>query len=524
MPGLRLTHAERRLGEFWDAPPGNFQRPFLRQLRIEGGPGLRGINQIVVSFHYPLTVVCGRNGVGKSTVLGLAALSARPPANWRVYWGNARPRTQPDARTRYAFNDFFHRRRGAPPIEGLRLTWVSMDRGNEVEIVERVEGGRWRAVGDAGRHRRAGDRPVREIDFIPMARVLPAMEYGALRAAFNRATAESIEPLSPDSLEKLSYIMGRQYTQAETGFIRGLGLASATSGAAYTGFDMGGGESSVIVLLSRLQAIPVGGLVVIEEIELGLHAEAQIRLIEILLGFCADRRLQIICTTHSETIIDAVPRRARILLRRNGQEHEALDNVSTRFAIHEMAGRAQPELLVYTEDTFASVIVEEAIAGPHRTRVSIRDVGSNATLARQSIAHLRMNPQIKALSVFDGDCTEAQVNGWLRDERAERELHPDWLILPGDGHPPEAWLVGELTGEYRDALCRELACTAAIADGHIQAMSVQLNHHDSGFELAQRTGQSPETARRMIVRAVARSHPALQPLRDKIAEILDGAR
>ena len=121
---------------------------------------------------------------------------------------------------------------------------------------------------------------------------------------------------------------------------------------------MGGGESSVIVLLSRLQAIPVGGLLVIEEVELGLHVEAQVRLMEVLLSYCSDRRLQIICTSHSEAVIDAVPRRARVLLRKNGQEHEALNNVSTRFAVHEMTGHAQPELIVYTEDKLASMVVD----------------------------------------------------------------------------------------------------------------------------------------------------------------------
>jgi prepilin-type processing-associated H-X9-DG protein len=246
-----------------------------------------------------------------------------------------------------------------------------------------------------------------------------------------------------------------------------------------------------------------------------------VRLIEVLVGYCADRRLQIICTTHSEAVIDAVPRRARVLLRRNGQEHEALDNVSTRFAIHEMAGRVQPELLIYTEDSFAGLIVEEAVAGPQRPRISVRDVGSNATLARQSVAHLRMDTQMKALSAFDGDCTEAQVNGWLRNERAERELHPDWLILPADGLTPERWILRELAGDYREALCQELNCTIAMADGHVEAMRVQLDHHDCGYVLAERTGLAADTARRIIVRSVARTHPGLEPLRRKIGQLLD---
>lgn len=524
MPGRRLSHDERRLADFWDNPPAQFDRPLLRQLRVEGGPGLRGVNRLVMPFPYPLTVICGRNGVGKSTVLGLTALSARPPADWRVYWGNARPRTQPDARARYAFSDFFHRRRGAPRPDGLRLTWVLMNRGNEIEVTEQMIGSRWANVGDAGRHGRAGGRPAREIDFIPMARVLPAAEFGALRSAFNGGAAERTEPLTADSLAKLSYIMGRQYDRAETDFIRGLGLASCTSGAAYSGFDMGSGESSMIVLLSRLQAAPRGGLIVIEEVELGLHAEAQERLVEILIRFCNDRKLQIVCTTHSEAVIDAVPRRARVLLRRNGQEHEALDGVSTRFAVHEMTGRVQPELLIYAEDRFATFMIEESVAGPQRARISVRDVGSNVALARQSVAHLRMQPGLRALSAFDGDCTEAQVNGWIREERAERDLNPEWLILPDDGLTPEHWIVRELAADaYRDSLSRELNCTPAIAGGHVEAMRVQLNHHDCGYILGERTGIPQDAARRMIARAVARSHPSLEPLRMRITELLDGA-
>ena len=69
---------------------------------------------------------------------------------------------------------------------------------------------------------------------------------------------------------------------------------------------------------------------------------------------------------------------------------------------------------------FAAVLVEESLAGEERARVDIRDVGSNATLARQAVAHLRSNGQMRAISAFDGDCTEAMVEGWIREERGER--------------------------------------------------------------------------------------------------------
>jgi hypothetical protein len=523
VPGRRLSHDEQRLLEFWDNPPANFPRPLLRQLRVDGGPGLRGIQRLVVPLVYPLTAICGRNGVGKSTVLALAALSARSPVDWPVYWSNARPRTRPNVRGHYTFSDFFHRRRGEPAPEGLRLGWVSMVAGNEVELVQVCQGGRWARVTDVGRHHPgATGLPVREIDFIPMSRVLSAVEYGVMRSAFARAAAGTSDALDADSLESLSYIMGRGYEQAQTTYIRGLGLASCQSGATYSGFDMGGGESSVIVLLSRLQATRTGALLLIEELELGLHAEAQVRLVEVLLRYCRDKRVQIICTTHSEAILDALPRQARLLIRRAGAEHEAVGNVSTRFAIHEMAGRAQPELIVYTEDRFAAVVVEEALAGPQRSRIEIRDVGSNVTLARQAVSHLRLSAELRAFSAFDGDCTEAQINSWIRNERGERHFEPDWLILPADGLSPERWILRELAGaDYATELGRQLNCSPATAVAHIEAMRVQLDHHDSGYVLGQRAGLEPETARRALIRSVARTHPGLEPLRIRVAQLLD---
>jgi biotin operon repressor len=364
----------------------------------------------------------------------------------------------------------------------------------------------------------------READYIPMSRVLPSGELSAVRAAFMNREAQQTEALNSQSIAKLSYILGREYQSAGTGYVRGLGLPVCTSGAPYTGFDMGAGECALIALLSRLQNMPSGGLMVIEEIEVGLHAEAQERLMDILIRECLDRKIQFIFTTHSEAILDHLPRQARVLLRRNGDEHESVGGVSTRFAVHEMGGALQPELLVYSEDRFAAVLIEEATPAALRARIQIRDVGSNTTLARQSVSHLRMEGDLRALSVFDGDCTRAQVEGWIRDERAEREdLAPAWLILPGSSANPERWLLDQLSDpEYQQELARELECSQAAAIGHIEAMRVQLDEHDAGYVLSQRTGFEQEDARRRLIRSVARRHPQLDELRTTIRQSLEG--
>lgn len=522
MPGRKLSNDERRLLEFWNNPPQNFPKPILRQVSIEGVVGLRGIQRLIVPFGFPITAICGRNGVGKSTVLALCAVSCRAPAEWIAYWSNTRPKVRPRPGIGYTFADFFHRRRADPLHDALRVGWVFFEQGNEVDHVQQALNGRWRRVADAGRHGGRATLPTREIDFIPISRALPPADLSLLRSAFRGARQSRTEALDAESLGKLSFILGKRYEAADTLIIRGLGLPTCRAEANYSGFDMGAGECALITLLSRLQGMPVGGLVVIEELELGLHGEAQQRLIQILVEICLAKKLQIVCTTHSEVILDSLPRQARILLRKHGGEHETATKVSTRFAVHEMAGAPRPELMIYTEDKLAAVLVEESLPNALRCRVVICDVGDGAALARQAISHLRMNADLRALSTFDGDCATADIERWIQSERAGRqELQPDWLILPGNGLSPERWLLAALQAPaYRTELARELSCSDAEASGHIDAMRVQLDPHGCGFVLSQRTGLGGDDCRRRIARSVARLHPELEALRARVAQAL----
>lgn len=524
MPGRRLNDDERHLLEFWSNPPQTFPKALLRQVRVDGETnGLRGIQKLVMPFAFPFTAICGRNGVGKTTVIGLAAISSKVPLAWAVYWSNTRPKVRPSPGKGYAFSDFFHRRPGDPNFDGLRIGWVLIESGNEIEYTRQHSRGRWKRVADPSRHSSVTRFPQREIDVVPISRVLPPAEISAMRSAFKEHDLPPAEPLTDESLGKLSFILGKTYDSADTRTLRGLGLPTCRSGAvSYSGFHMGAGECAVITLLSRLQRIPTGGLLLVEELELGLHAEAQQRLVRSLIEVCLAKKLQIICTTHSEVILDSLPRQGRVLLRKAGADHEAITNVSTRFAIHEMAGNTQPELMIYAEDKFASVLIEESLPGNLRARVAIRDVGDKVTLARQAVAHLKMNMALRAVSIFDGDCTAAQIQGWISNERgAHEDLAPEWLALPGAGRNPERWVVDALElAAYRAEFAAQMNCSEGDASNHIESMRVQLDQHDSSFVLSGRTGLSEEDCRRRIIRSVVRSHPELDSLRTKVNELL----
>ena len=512
MPGRRLSHQERRLLQFWDDPPSELPRPFLESIAITGG--LRGIDGLLVSFRYPVSALCGKNGVGKSTILALAALAYNGPSGWRIPNGLYQPKSRHQTKMHYTFGDFFLRSEDDNSFEGVSITWNHKYHDSSLRVELAREGSRW-----TGYPR----RPEREVAFVSVTKVLPAHEVAGIRSSFSESSlGNDFAQLPPQAVEQLCNVMGTHYTLAEIHSTRRYTFQRASAGATYSAFNMGGGESWIICLLDTLYRLPRGSLLVIEEIEVGLHAEALKRLAEVLVGISLIRNIQIVCSTHSEVFLDSMPREARVLVRKGGGEHEALNSPTTRFAVSEMSEQIQPELAIYCEDDSAISLIEAALSHSLRRRCAINAVGNKTTVVRQGVSHLRSGYEMRVLCVLDADCTEAEVNGWISSEVSDRtEFRPECLILPGSD-PPETWVLDQLGFEaYRDAFAREFQCTTQEATSILEACRADSDHHRLGFRLGQKTGRTPEQCIVRIMRSVAPEHPQLQNLRDQVERLLD---
>ncbi len=516
MPGRHLSNEEQSLLGYWDDPPDNPPRPMLRSIEIAGGGGLRGLDGVLIPFRYPITAICGKNGSGKSTVLALAALAHHSPENWHVHWTNTRYRRSKAAENRsyYVFPDFFCYGPGEQIPNGVSITWRYHSDGAESAVTFTKSAKQW------GTYKR---RPEREVDYAPLSRILPAHELNAVRGAFSTDNPQAMrQPFDDGYRGQLSYIMGAEYRAADILKTDRLIFAECETDISYSGFNMGGGENCVAHLLYLLHRLPAGGLLVVEEIESCLHPEAQIRLAEVLVNICDQKRIQVVCSTHSEIFLDALPRQARVLLRKHDANNPVIEEPSTRFAIYEMKGEVQPELTVYCEDRFAAMLIEEAIPYTDRLRIRILDVGSDATVIRQGVSHRRGGFPGECLCVLDGDATQAQIRRWIRSEtNGDQNISPPVESLPGENRPPENWVLDQLGLEdYRNAFANELGCDRAAARGHIEAMSVDPDHHDIAHTLSMRTGLDRENCLRRIVRSVASAHPGLGALRQRIAGLL----
>jgi len=278
----------------------------------------------------------------------------------------------------------------------------------------------------------------------------------------------------------------------------------------------------MITLLLLLQQLPFGGMLVAEEVEAGLHPQAQIRLAQKLIDLCDKKKLQIICTTHSTTFLDALPREARLLVKQAGDGHSVIEHPSTRYAMFEMTGKTHPELIVYCEDDFARILIEESLPAEMRVRVQIQPIGSNTAIMHQGVSHIRAGFDMQSLCVLDGDCSQITINGSIVAERGDQiHINPDYILLPGDRLPPEKWVISQLfQSPYKENFSSQLGCSIIDTHAHLEALNVLPDHHEIPFTLNQRTGFEVVDCSRRMIRALASQHPQLDDLRQKIRTLI----
>lgn len=486
MPGTRLNETERRLRDSWNTNRfGAFPRLKSISIQAPTGRGLRGIHDLRVDFAFPVTFLSGRNGCGKSTLLSLAALAFHGVRGHIPSSSRRRAGTGADEFGYYTFQDFFYRGPGDSDVSGVQISWEFI--GAPLVSLSKKS--------DKWMHYER--RPPRPVEFLGLSRAIPAIELPALRNQFGLTATPRVAPVTEEARAQLQRALNRPYPTAEvlTGARYAIRRSSSANG--YTSFNMGTGEDALIGLFARLQEIPEGALVVIEELEAGLHPAAQQRVAQALVEIALRRRLQIVGSTHSHHILDQLPREARILVIRDGDSHRVFSSPSAQFALSEMAGTSECELLVLCEDSFAASLVQQMLPKSLRRRVAVKNCGGKTQLALQAQSHLRLVERAKCLIVWDGDVSETEAAGYVAAAKATFP-HPSahrrlsWTRLPG-GACPERWALEiaktiglqRITSHFRFDSDAE-AATALACCGHSDPHSII-------YELAQQVNLPEET-------------------------------
>ncbi|WP_227736674.1 AAA family ATPase, partial [Yersinia proxima] len=291
----------------------------LRSLHVEN---FRGLNDIEINFGERITIICGKNGTSKSTILGLVAqifsfnkdLSTVPATQLNEY------KTLADTPFKSAFSEHFriselHDTPGSMSVnykvydgtvdknlDNITLgLYYSRDRRKARAVVRGNDG-----IPDINTSRNL----THPVIFLSLKRLLPI----TLRTTYSERSVEYIVKNSNKIMAMNNRLLIKNTSKnitATTGTIESL----VVHGDNYDHESVSVGEDNVgqiiqaIFSFKRLKEVYTdyhGGILLIDEADAGLFPAAQVKLIEVLKKAAKDYNLQIIMTSHSPLIIEDI--------------------------------------------------------------------------------------------------------------------------------------------------------------------------------------------------------------------------
>jgi predicted ATPase len=349
----------------------------------------------------------------------------------------------------------------------------------------------------------------RNVIVFGVLRTVPANERQELKRCISarfHVTGENISGISPDVARAVASILDKDVSDFSMLRIDVRGnvtlLAGHTpTGDAYSEFHFGAGESSVIRMAMQLETIPENSLVLIEEIENGLHPVATIRMVEYLIDLAHRRKIQVIFTTHSNDALKPLPDKA-IWAAVNGHLYQGKLDIGSLRAI---SGQVDSRLVIFVEDDFAKAWTEEilrAIPNLAIDAISVHAMEGDGTAVRVNRDH-NIDPSIRQPSVclIDGDSRQATNDA------------EDVYRLPGES--PESYIydkvlaiIRDISGELAVALLRPYAEETRVAEVVRSVRNTNRDPHLLYSQVGRRLGLIPEArVREAFVTTWARSYP-----------------
>lgn len=223
--------------------------------------------------------------------------------------------------------------------------------------------------------------------------------------------------------EKLSFIMHRNYGDFINYWNERKSYKGLTYGAVqYPSLYMGAGEQRIIKFLETIYSIPDYSLILIDELDLTLHTEALLRLMQVLNDECNTRNIQIVFTSHREELLDCNFINIRHLVNdTNGKTSICLER-TTPDCIKRLTGICPKPLEIMVEDNLAEALVRK-ILRTHNLEQSckVSQFGSkeNSYLVGAGLL-LRGETLDNTLIVLDGDVDVAEAEKEQNKSRNNR--------------------------------------------------------------------------------------------------------
>lgn len=352
--------------------------------------GFRGVNA-EINFEYPVTALSGFNGAGKSTIGQLLLCGYKKIASAlnskRYYVVNFFPVSLVDPKP---FSD----------DASITLKYQTDKPDVYQELTVSRSAKEW-----SGYKR----QPERNTEYVGFTVYIPKVE----RRDLSIYSAQNLKLGGRTELENatihVSRILGSPYEdvyfQGVTAHKREgqLGVAKRF-GAIYSENNMGFGEGRVIYTVQLLETCPAQSLIVLEEPETSLHENAQYEFAKYLIDVSSRRGHQIVFSTHSSSMMNALPPEGRKLLVRGDCGVVVYDRVSSSRIKTALSAGGAGHAVICVEDDFAQSLLREVLRRFDKTLLSSVSVipfgDAKAVVSAKNALELA---GVKALAVRDAD-------------------------------------------------------------------------------------------------------------------------
>jgi predicted ATPase len=384
---------------------------------------LRGFRNREIRFDFPVTALVGPNGAGKTTILGAAGLIYEevPPRRFFAKSG--------------AYDD---------SMKGWRI---------EYELIDRDRPTAPTAISRTASYLRAKwnrDAVARTVVIIGISRTLPASErkdlYRFIGGDFRGVREQVFDQPVIDAVEHILGKAAANYLRVDADRAGRSSIFAVRNASqpeeSYSEFHFGAGEASIIRIVSRIEEAPNDSLILIEEIENGLHPVATRRLVEYLIDVARRKSCQVIFTTHSNDALAPLPNDAVWSSYRGRLTQGKLDVA----ALRTLTGQIDARLAIFTEDAFDELLADVTLRayaqrfGLDRSSIRIHSLGG-ASQARDHTRFHNENPTraFPAVCLLDGD--KRTEDGYapqkisVKRDDGSSVTGDDIVYIPGDTDP-----------------------------------------------------------------------------------------
>jgi len=370
----------------------------------------RHIFNLNIEFTHPITAIAGVNRSGKTSLLLLMACSHE---NF----------LRPDATSssigirEHGWNDVLsftsHENDNADyqyEMKWRRASMLFQGTGKRLHTSHA-----WSGIGKKSSDKKRLNAKIREreVRLIDLERLLPARAFS--NSLLRKANAAATAPLDQDIAQAFAYIFDTSVTSiSEAGWhLNRRCFVIERAGVVYSTYNAATGEEAVIYLLKDLIESPNNSLILIEEIEAGIHPSVLRKVLDIVHIVSWRDKKQIIFTTHSPTAFSAVDARSRRFIERVNDKWRCSSGISMQAASSKMDSVAHPLIQLYCEDDLAQFLITKQIVAltesdSHVQRLinvipsgPIDQFKNDYTRHQRNFKHLRV--KLGFCAVFDGD-------------------------------------------------------------------------------------------------------------------------